>query len=451
MKRLKELRDRAARVATSMRALHEKAEKENRAFTSDEDTEWKNLNTEFETLERDIQLEEQRQSRVGQLDEVIRRHVTDDQGRQVQLGLPAAGGSAEGGQRDDRSGLVRFCGRELRSVYAPPSARQAEHPDLPIIFDAFMRRGVNVLTAEHRQLLERLYVGDELRAAQSIGTANLGGYTVPTDFASTIDVALKAFSGIRSAATVIPTGDGRSLPWPTVNDTTISGAIIAENAADAEQEVTFGQLTFGAYTYTSKLVKVSIELMQDTAIDLGALLGRLLGERLGRGTAAHYATGTGSGQPQGLVTGAASGKVAASATAFTYDEMLDLKHSVDVAYRLNARWAMNDAILKAVKKLKDSTGLPLWQPNIGAAVPATIDGDGYVIDNGLASALTTGQKIMLYGDLSKYHIRDVLGYQLVIMRELYAANRQVGFNMFMRTDAKLVDAGTNPVKYLVLA
>jgi HK97 family phage major capsid protein len=434
MKRLKELRDRAARVAAQMRALHEKAEKEDRGFSADEDQQWNALNTDFEKLERDIQDEERRSSRLGSLDEVIRRNGIDG---------AAGGGAPESGGQPETRGLIRFCGQELRSIYASPDARQAEDPDLAIAFDAFIRGGERRLSPEHRQLIER--------RAQSIGTANLGGFTVPTDFAAGIEIALKAFSGIRQAATVISTGDGRALPWPTVNDTAISGAIIAENTADSDQDVTFGQLSFGAYTYTSRLVKVSVELLQDTAIDLGALLARLLGERLGRATSAHYATGTGTGQPQGIVTASTLGKAAASATAFTYDEMLDLKHAVDVAYRLNARWALSDAVLKAVKKLKDLEGRPIWQPNIAQAVPATIEGDAYVIDNGLPTALTTGQKIMLYGDLSKYTIRDVLGYQLVIMRELYAANRQIGFNMFMRTDGKLVDAGTNPVKHLALA
>jgi HK97 family phage major capsid protein len=118
---------------------------------------------------------------------------------------------------------------------------------------------------------------------------------------------------------------------------------------------------------------------------------------------------------------------------------------------MSAKWAMHDTVLRAVKALVGSDGRPLWQPSVADAVPATIDGDQFIIDQSMSSALTTAQRVMAYGDLSKFQIRDVLGYQLVVLRELYAANRQVGFNMFMRSDSKLLDAGTNPIKYLRLA
>lgn len=447
MSRLKDLKTKAARVATEMRELHGLTVKEDRGFTAEESSKWDNLNADFERIEKDIASEEQRSTQISRLDEVQRRMVTDSAGNPVDIARPTLGNPQD---TDQRGGLVRICGKDVRSIYAPRSAPQEEPADLRVAFDAMIRRGLNVLSPEHRALIEGRHVADELRA-QSIGTNSAGGYTVPQDFASTIEVALKDFSGVRQAATVISTSDGRALPWPTVNDTTVSGALIAENAADSEQDVAFGQLSLGAYTFTSRLVRVSIELLQDSAVDVSALLGRLLGERLGRGTAAYYATGTGAAQPQGVVTASTLGKTAASATAFTYDEMLDLKHAVDPAYRVNSKWMMNDAILKAVKKLKDLDGRPIWQPNIAQMVPATIDGDGYVIEQGMSSALTTGQKIMLYGELSKFLIRDVLGFQLVVLRELYAANRQVGFNMFMRSDSKLIDAGTNPVKHLILA
>lgn len=446
--KLKEIREKQARIATQMRELNAKAETEKRGFSGDEEQSWNSLRAEFEQLDKAAERAQFDESRLGGLDEVVRRHVADENGNPVELGRETRAADPAGA-REQRGNMVKFCGREIRSDYA--FGRRSEDPALPMVFDAFLRRGLNGLRPEHRALIDSLYgeFGDEQRA-QSL-TNSAGGYTVPTDFATAIEIALKSYSGIRSAATIMTTSDGRSLPWPTVNDTSNSGALITENTADSEQDVTFGQITFGAYTFTSRIVRVSMELMQDSAFDIGALLTSLFAERLGRATAGYYATGTGSSQPQGLVTAATLGKTAASATAVTYQEMLDLKHSVDPAYRVGAKWIMNDAILAVVKQLKDTTNRPIWQPNIAEAVPATIDGDGYFVDQGMASAMTTGLRIMAYGDLKKFTIRDVLGYQLVVLRELYAANRQVGFNMFMRTESKLLNAGTNPVKYLALA
>lgn len=434
----KVLKDKQAQIASDMRALNAKAEAEKRGFTADEEQSWNAMRADFEALDAAIKRAEFDAGVLSKLDEQTRRYVTDANGNPVEMGKESRKPDGE----EDRRGSVKFCGKEVRSEYSR-TGRVTEPAALNEAFDGFLRKGAGGISAEHRALIEA--------RAQSVGTPSAGGYTVPTDFANTIEIALKSYSGIRNAATVLQTADGRSLPWPTVNDTTTSGALIAENAGDTEGAVTFGQVTFSAYTFTSKIVLVSMELLQDTGIDLGAVLGNLLGARLGRGTAAYYATGTGSSQPQGLITGATLGKTAASATAVTYQEMLDLKHSVDPAYRNGGKWIMHDAILAVVKQLKDTTNRPIWQPNIAQAVPATIDGDAYVTDQGMASAMTTTQKIMAYGDLSKFMIRDVLGFQLVVLRELYAANRQVGFNMFMRTDSRLLDAGTRPVKFLALA
>jgi HK97 family phage major capsid protein len=441
----KVIKDNLARVATQMRELDAKAKAENRGFTAEDEQTWTNLRNEHEKLERELDRAKFAESKLAGEEQIVRQFIRDENGNPVELGREDRRAESE-----QRGSVVTFCGKEVRTDYTR-TGRPSEPAELGAVFDAFLRRGLGVLKPEHQALMQSRYSdSDEIRA-QSIGTPSAGGYAVPQDFANTIDVALKQFSGIRNAATVITSSDGRSLPWPTVNDTTNSGVLVAENAGDTEQDVAFGVVTYGAYTFSSKIVRVSLELLQDSGVDVGALLGRLLGERLGRGTAAYYATGTGSSQPQGFVTAATLGKTAASATAFTYQEMLDLKHSVDPAYRMSAKWAMHDTVLRAVKALVGSDGRPLWQPSVADKVPATIDGDQFIIDQSMSSALTTAQRVMAYGDLSKFQIRDVLGYQLVVLRELYAANRQVGFNMFMRTDSKLLDAGTNPIKYLRLA
>jgi HK97 family phage major capsid protein len=188
--------------------------------------------------------------------------------------------------------------------------------------------------------------------------------------------------------------------------------------------------------------------MQDSAFNLDQYIAGRFAERLGRITSTHYATGTGSGQPNGLVTASTLGTTAAAVAAITYNEMLDLKHSVDPAYRGNAKWVFNDSTLKALKQLQDSNGLPLWSPNVATDAPAMLDNDPYIIDQGMPS-LATGNKTVLYGDIAKYHIRDVRGFSMVRLVERYADFDQVGFIAFMRTDADLLD--TAAVKHLIQA
>jgi len=287
----------------------------------------------------------------------------------------------------------------------------------------------------------------DFQNAQSIGTSTAGGHTTFPGFVTNLERALLQFGGVRQAATIVRTATGSALDWPTVNDTSNTGALLSENVQDAEQDVTFGNLTLDAYKYTSKIVRISTELMQDSAFNMGSVVGSLLGERLGRIQNTHGTTGTGSGQPNGIVTAATLGKTAASASAITMDEMLDLQASVDPAYRSGAMWMFNDATRNYVRKLKSTDSVYHWQPGATAGDPDLLFNSGVIINQDMAS-ITNSAKTVLYGALSKYLVREVLGVTLVRMDERYADYGQVAFVAIMRFDGDLLDAGTNPVKYL---
>lgn len=307
-------------------------------------------------------------------------------------------------------------------------------------FNALIRStsvGETGLSEEHRAALAE-------HRAQTTQTDSSGGYTIETEMGNRIIESMADYSGIRQAATVLSTAGGNPLTFPTNDDTSNTGAILAENTQDSEQDVTFGQKQLDAYKYTSKIIRVPYELLQDSAFDIEGFLVSKLGERLGRATSAHYATGTGSGQPQGLMTAATVGVNAASNTAITWSELLDLKHSVDPAYRRQgAVWAFNDTTLKEIKGFVDSQNRPLWLPSIAAGEPGTIDGDSYIIDQGIDSTVASGISVA-YGNLNEFYIRDVMGVTLIRMVERYADYHQVGFVAIMRSDSELMN--TSAVK-----
>jgi HK97 family phage major capsid protein len=162
-------------------------------------------------------------------------------------------------------------------------------------FDSFMRRGVSNMPSEQRTVLDR----GEFRDL-SIGTNTAGGYTVPPGFLQKLTDAMKAFGGMLDAANVIDTDSGQPLVWPTADDTGNVGAILAENTGAPTQDITFGSKTLSAYMYTSKMVKVSYQLLNDSAFDLGAWLPMKFAQRIGRAVNAHFTNGTGGGtQPTG--------------------------------------------------------------------------------------------------------------------------------------------------------
>ena len=278
---------------------------------------------------------------------------------------------------------------------------------------------------------------------------SLGGYTVPDAMMGPLESALLQWGGMRQVATILTTDTGADLPIPTTNDTSNKGEMIAENTAVNQLEATFAQVILGSFKYSSKMINLSVELLQDSALNLPALLGEMLGTRIGRITNDDFTTGAGSAGPRGIVTAAANSSVtSASATALTYAEILSLKHSVDPAYRANAGWMMPDGVLVMMKKIADSTGRPIWLPSLAQGAPATFDGDPYVINQSMSSAAAA--KALLYGDFSKYMIREVRGITLLRLDERYAEKHQVAFVAFARYDGDLIDAGTNPVKYLTL-
>jgi len=293
-----------------------------------------------------------------------------------------------------------------------------------------------------------------LTGAQS--TTTTGGYTTADATMRALEFALLAYGGMRSVATTLRTDTGGPLPIPTSDDTANKGEIIAENTTYNELEMTFGQLVLDAWKYSSKYIKASVEFMQDTSINPAEFIGNALGIRIARITNDHFTTGTGS-QPNGIVTAATSSGVTFSGTnTVTADNLTDLIHSVDPAYRDNGRFMFHDGGLKMIKKVKvlqysgDTVGMPLWIPGLTSGQPDRILGYEYTVNQSMATPATTVKSI-LFGDFSKYIIRDVRDVTLVRLDERFAEFGQVAFLAFSRHDGDLLDAGTHPVKYGVQA
>lgn len=304
-------------------------------------------------------------------------------------------------------------------------------------FGLYMRGGMERLDGEQKRMLQANQ--SEIRA-QGIATGAAGGFLVPPGFRQTMQETMLAFGGIINHANVISTSSGQPLQWPTNNDTGNAGAILAENTAMTQQDVTIGTRTLGAYVYTSKLVLVSYQLLDDSAFNLDTWLPGKLGERIGRATATHLVSGTGTAQPEGIATNATAGKTGATGQTLTvtYDDLIDLEHSIDPAYRVSTktRYVMNDATLKVIRKLKDTQNRPLWVPVPTVGMAATINGWPYTIDQAMPAPAANAKSI-LFGDFNAgFIVRQVQDVQMVRMSERFADALQVGFFGFSRLDAK---------------
>lgn len=435
---LQDLIEQRDRLATQMRELAESEAWDK--DKSDAEEKWQRMEADLAANEQKIE----RQKRLAEIDAglegLVEIHDTD-------APIPAE---------------IRGLKPNAKPDVKPEQVKRDGNSAYEDAFERAMRWGEDTLNPEQRSAL---HLGPQEFRAQSVGTANKGGYLVPEGFSNALERALLAFAGVETVSTVFTTATGNDLPWPTVNDTSNTGEDLAEAGALSDQDITFGEVIFRAWKIGSGVVKVSEELLQDSYFDLNTVIPQLLAERLGRRRANKLVNGLGpsasptsASGPEGILL-STLGKTAASATTVTFPEVEDLIHSVDPMYRRmpSFRLCFSDSTLALLKNLRDesASNRPLWQPSVADSVPATIDGYRYVVDQAMPdvgdNSPNVSTKLIVAGDFSKFRIRNVAGFRLKRLTELYANNDQIGFQATMRFDSRILDAGTNPLKYLVTA
>ena len=311
------------------------------------------------------------------------------------------------------------------------------------LFAKWARGGDNALSAEE---------WTEIRATMSTGTGSEGGYSVQSDVASRLVDFLNEFGGVREAAEVITTEMGNDLSFPTSDGTSETGELIGENTTATGDDPDFGTVPVNAYKFSSKIVAVPFELIQDSQIDVEAFVGKRCTQRIHRVTNTYFTTGTGSSQPGGIQAKSTAGKAGATgqATSVIYDSLIDLFHSVNSAYRKSpgAGFMMNDLSVATVRKIKDDQGRPIFLPGyegMSGEMPDMLMGKKIVVNDDMP-VMAANAKSLLFGDLSKYVIRDVMAAQLFRFADsAYIKLGQIGFLMWMRSGGNLTD--TSAVKY----
>lgn len=311
------------------------------------------------------------------------------------------------------------------------------------LYTTWLRGGDNALSAEQWR---------DIRATMSTTTTTQGGFTVQTDVASRIIDALKLYGGMRQEATVLSMSAGNDMQFPGSDGTSEVGELIAQNTTATAADPTFTAVTVSVYKFSSKIVAVPYELLQDSQVDIAAFVENRLVQRIGRSTNQYFTTGTGSSQPNGIVTASSAGKTGTTGqtTTVIFDDLVDLVHSIDPAYRKSPQccFMMADSSLKVIRKLKDSQNRPVFLPGYdGLSGPMKDYLLGYPICiNQDVASMAANAKSILFGDFSKYLIRDVMAPTLFRFDDsAYAKLGQVGFLMWHRSGGNMLD--TLAVKY----
>ena len=288
----------------------------------------------------------------------------------------------------------------------------------------------------------------EVHNALSVGKDDEGGFTVPDEFERKLVQGLEENNIFRQMAHVIRTSSG-TRKIPIANDT-LEASWIDEGEEIPETTTKFAQATLNAYKMGT-LIRVSNELLNDSAFDIASYIADRFGKAMGRTEEKAFIVGTGDKQPSGLLhstTGAQLGTTADSETAVSFDDIFKLYYSLKSPYRSKAAFLCNEELLLQLMMLKDGQSNYIWHPALDIGKPDTILGRP-IFTSGYMPRVAAGQKVLVFGDMSHYWIADRSSRTFKRLNELYAITDQVGFMTTQRVDGKLIL--TEAVKYLKLA
>jgi len=442
----KEARELAGRLSKRMREMTDKLHAENRTFNASEQVHWDQINDDYNAAIRIAESHER--SQPGSEGLPGRDDVDHGKGKHNRAGKRSRRAELE--TRAVNGWVRRQHGKRISKSHGE-AARELgidlRHNELELSLYRTTNAGGY---ADFRDMVVDQFPRVEKRAMSVMKLAQ-GAALVPEGFMRNFEVALLAYGQMRDACDIWRTAEGNPIPWPVTNDTVNTGSLISENTTVSEVDVTVGQILFNAYKFTSNMVKVPVELMEDSAFDLSEELANLLAIRLARILNTKYTVGSGAAEPMGIVTACVNNSAttsALSATALSADDTIALWHSVDPLYRTGGAYMCHDTILKNLRQLKDGMGRYIWSNGLDKGRPDTLNDCPVYINQAMDSTVSSGKNTLLFGQLKKYKIREVATMRLRRLVERFADADQEGYVSFMRADGNLLDAGTHPVKVL---
>lgn len=310
------------------------------------------------------------------------------------------------------------------------------------VFEKFMRVGVKGLNIEEQRIIEK--------RIQNVGTTTAGGFAIPQGFAGYITEVMATVSELMSWCNIIRTDTGNDIPFPINDDNSNTGELIAESGdfSASAADLVFSSYTMKAYKMSSKLIKVSEELLQDNGVNLVEYMGKRLGIRIGKVSNTYMTVGTGTAQPKGFLQ--TIGLTTAGAADFTLAEMVAFQDSLDPSYRNGKKvaWSMNSALLTELKQKSIAATAygQVWSPSFRNGDPDLILGKPYFLNQGMSATSATNDKVFAYGDWSAFNLRIINGIEMRRLTERYAELGQVAFFGVSRIDSVLLD--TTAIKYM---
>lgn len=393
--KLKEMLEKRAAIFEEMKYVNNRAD-DNGSLDEKDELRFNELNTEYDQLTKDIEVEEGNQARNSKI-EALERQMSQSRGTKT------------AGKTDEMLENPAFRDN-------PRASKEYR--------DAFWK--------VYRARRGGMHGIEEIRALK-LGDDEKGGYLAPAEFETEVISKFREENVMRRLATVMTSSSDRRIP---VERDLPAFAYIAEEGTYPETDSKWGIMAMGAWKLGG-IIKVSEELLADNYFNLPGYLAEQMGQAGGETEENKFIIGTGVEEPEGVLIGAQRGKEGASANDFTADELIETYHSLHRRFREMASWMFNDSTALALRKKKDGKGQYLWQPGIQAGEPDRILGRPVAISENMPD-IGSSNKPILFGAMRYYRIMDRVGLSIQRLDELYAASGQIGFKGYIRNDGKLL-------------
>lgn len=264
-------------------------------------------------------------------------------------------------------------------------------------------------------------------------TSGDNGAVIPASIANKIIKKVVEICPIYQMATRYNVGGTLSIPYYDEDTTAITMAYATEFTELESSSGKFKSIELKGFL-AGALTKVSKSLVNNSQFDIVNFVINQMAENIAKWIENELLNGTtqkieGVSQCKQVVT-------AASSTAITADELIDLQETVPDVFQPGCIWIMNKATRTAIRKLKDSDGDYILQKDMTAKWGYRLFGaDVYCSDN--MPKMAAGNTAIVYGNMSGLAVKVSEDMNIEVLRERFATEHAIGVVGWLEIDSKI--------------
>lgn len=439
-KKIEKLKEKRGKIIQDQRKMYDLAESEKREFTSDEETKYQKMETDFDTYTEEIttlvneaEAERNKQIREQRLKE-RELELAKPEGRKTTIDPNNPDDKKKKTERED---IAKYELRDNFNDHHPtliPQYREftGERFSTQKYLDAFIRY---LRMGDKTPMDVRDYLASEGRALQADLDTEGGFLVAPEQMVMQIIEAVDNMTFVRQYANVIPVPSAASLGAPARDNDVGDPEWTAEIRTGSEDDsLDFDKRDLHPHPLARR-IKISKKLIRVSLIDIAAYVSKRLAYKIGIVQENNYLNGNGANRPLGVFVASSQGintgrdvSTGNKTTEMQADGLIEAKYTLKKQYRQanSTRWAFHRDGIKQIRKLKDGEGQYIWKQGLSDK-PDTILEIPFEESEYVPNTFTTGQYVGILGDWSTYWIADALNMEIQVLAELYAETNQNGY------------------------